>query len=75
MEGVGHREVTKGKGSSTHTIRRKSQCPIVKVDPPIGRTNSPGGSSSMEGSQRMTGGMGGNHPGGVGARRGGRRRK
>ena len=75
MEGVGQRGVKKKKGSSTHTIRRKSQCLVVKVGPPTGRTNSLRGSSSTVKRQRMTGGIGGNHPGGVGVRRGGRRRR
>ena len=75
MEGTGHGEMMKGGGSSTHTIRRKNQYPTVKADLPTGRTNSSRGSSSTVGNQRKTGGIRENHPGGIGARRGGQRRK
>ena len=75
MEGTGHGDMTKGRGSSTHTIQHKNQCPAVRADLPTGRTNSSGGSSSMAENHKRTGGIRGNHPGGIGARKGGQRRK
>ena len=75
MEGTGHGGRMKGGGSSTHTIQHKNQRPAVRTDLPMGRISSSEGSSSMAENHKKTEGIGGNHPGGMGARKGGQRRK